>query len=444
MDAPLIAETVVGSGGMIFLRPNIQNDKAMAKFEAWIDGYKDDLSRMIRAKPDFICVPEFGLPIGLVSSDHGEAGRNWRLASSKSDDPNWGRIKDSVLPNEGVFVCLGSQHKIYRSFDNDSSDPNIRGNIAPVFPNASSPKMPISEVILSKFENLREGAGWPDSIQEDVPLPDSSSRARGEQDIGLKIRDNRGVEHKVSSVGQARYLKEAGEISEQVYQHALSYFTYVSQIDRRGQHPVYCMKKSPARKIGEYLDSVGQWEFDVFVTPQGVAAVLICFDAFDPTIFLSVVRLVLDTKGRRSRFAHQAPDVIFVPSYNRSKKLIDMCQLLSRETHTIVVYLCSAESRHPSHRIFAYGYDCEVFADQLRREDLEAARQEKPEGANDNADGQEFFTSEALDDDENSRVISLSRRLIITAQRASRAFLSRGQRAKFLEPRTRLGASPLM
>jgi hypothetical protein len=96
-------------------------------------------------------------------------------------------------------------------------------------------------------------------------------------------------------------------------------------------HRIY--KRTPAMKAGEKLSRVedGIQYSGGFVTPIGRVAFLICADAYDPLIVFDIFM--------QSERDEDRPQIIFVPAYNRSPKLAEMCQILSMLTQSVVVLL---------------------------------------------------------------------------------------------------------
>jgi hypothetical protein len=114
-------------------------------------------------------------------------------------------------------------------------------------------------------------------------------------------------------------------------------------------------KKAPALKLKEALEPQGMLDLDVFVTKLGVFAVLICYDAFDPGMFLTLLRLYQGSWNKLKDFEHPAPDVILVPAYNRSKKLLLMCRNLSFATNSVVVYASNHEDHAGKPLVYVCG-----------------------------------------------------------------------------------------
>lgn len=97
------------------------------------------------------------------------------------------------------------------------------------------------------------------------------------------------------------------------------------------------LKRTPASKAGELLTGLHGIDMQVFDTIIGKLAVVICSDAYDPSIVLEFFAESGPTEYRR--------DIILVPSYNRSDKLTHMCQVLSLTSRSIVVMVDACTQR---------------------------------------------------------------------------------------------------
>jgi hypothetical protein len=80
------------------------------------------------------------------------------------------------------------------------------------------------------------------------------------------------------------------------------------------------LKRTPASKAGELLTGFHGITMEVFNTIIGKFAVVICSDAYDPSIVLEYFAA--------SALPDRKRDIILVPSYNKSAKLAHMCQVL--------------------------------------------------------------------------------------------------------------------
>ncbi len=89
------------------------------------------------------------------------------------------------------------------------------------------------------------------------------------------------------------------------------------------------LKRTPASKAGELLTGFHGIDMEVFDTIIGKFAVVICSDAYDPSIVLEYFAA--------SALPDHKRDIILVPSYNKSAKQAHMCQVLSLTSGSIVV-----------------------------------------------------------------------------------------------------------
>jgi hypothetical protein len=105
------------------------------------------------------------------------------------------------------------------------------------------------------------------------------------------------------------------------------------------------LKTTPASKAGELLTGFHGIDMQVFDTIIGKLAVVICSDAYDPSIVLEFFAESGPSEYRR--------DIILVPSYNRSDKLTHMCQVLSLISRSIVVMVDACSERTSSSEHFS-------------------------------------------------------------------------------------------
>jgi predicted amidohydrolase len=89
------------------------------------------------------------------------------------------------------------------------------------------------------------------------------------------------------------------------------------------------LKRTPASKAGELITGIHGIDMEVFDTIIGKFGVVICSDAYDPSIVLEYFAHSANVEYKR--------DVILVPSYNKSAKLAHMCQALSLTARSVVV-----------------------------------------------------------------------------------------------------------
>lgn len=100
----------------------------------------------------------------------------------------------------------------------------------------------------------------------------------------------------------------------------------------RRDNPLRIAKTTPAVKIGERLSRREGIDISTFNTLFGHIVVLICADAYDPSIILHVLAKSAKDDPHRA-------DIILVPAYNMSPKFAEMCQLLSLLSDSIVILL---------------------------------------------------------------------------------------------------------
>jgi hypothetical protein len=97
------------------------------------------------------------------------------------------------------------------------------------------------------------------------------------------------------------------------------------------EHPLCIAKRTPASKIGERLSRPPTIDISTFKTLFGHVLILICADAYDPSIILEVFS--------HSSQDERRADIIIVPAYNMSPKFAQVCQLLSILADCIVILL---------------------------------------------------------------------------------------------------------
>jgi len=100
------------------------------------------------------------------------------------------------------------------------------------------------------------------------------------------------------------------------------------------------LKRTPASKAGEVLTGFHDIAMQVFDTILGKLAVVICSDAYDPSI---VLEFFAESGASGANEARR--DIILVPSYNMSDKLTHMCQVLSLTSRSIVVMVDACSQR---------------------------------------------------------------------------------------------------
>ena len=118
--------------------------------------------------------------------------------------------------------------------------------------------------------------------------------------------------------------------------------------------PILYKKRFPARRVGENTRVPAHSEFDIYQTPKGHVAVMICSDILDLNQFGSIIRRNLST-------TYDDIDAVLIPTFNSSRKLLAMCRELSFLANTVVV-TCNASGMHsskgvPESDIFICGRD---------------------------------------------------------------------------------------
>ncbi|MFM5918172.1 MAG: hypothetical protein ACKOOL_11665 [Novosphingobium sp.] len=106
-------------------------------------------------------------------------------------------------------------------------------------------------------------------------------------------------------------------------------------------NPYVIRKRTPAWRVGERLSSPKDPKLYGFNTPFGRLAVLVCSDAYDPTIAMKVAKMAAKPEDK--------PDFIVVPAYNASKYFPAMCQLISLLTRSTVILVdaCRVGDTYP-------------------------------------------------------------------------------------------------
>lgn len=134
---------------------------------------------------------------------------------------------------------------------------------------------------------------------------------------------------------------------------------FIADDDGRGlqvHHHRY-RKRVAAGGLGETLTQVTSPLLPYFGTSFGKIAVLICIDAFDPGVIMSMVASPrgIDRVG-----------MILVPSYNPSERLVRSCQQLSYLANCCVVYVnAMGSARHTKAQVFLSGISLRTWRAQL-------------------------------------------------------------------------------
>jgi hypothetical protein len=115
-------------------------------------------------------------------------------------------------------------------------------------------------------------------------------------------------------------------------------------------------KRIAAKGLGELLRSVTR-PLSYFGTSIARIAVLICVDAFDPGVSLA---MFAGSQGA------DRIDMILVPSYNPSRRLVYSCQQLSYLANCVVVYVnAMATAPHEKAEVFLSGIPLRTWRSQL-------------------------------------------------------------------------------
>ncbi len=367
----------------------------------WKADIREDLSKIQSFCPEanYICLPEFGFPFGIEQSSTLEV---------PTSDGDWRWLQESAVLSSR-FVCLGSAHRRYRR--SSRSGALQYENVAVVYPSGRNKSQTPADVFLRRRNNLK-------GIHQ---VKGVTIKPQVERGISIHFDDT-----EVSANRQADlYAPACQAIDKTRYVHAKEAFNFIDTTAESSEPPVYIRKKSPARKLGEYIDASGKFELDVFVTELGVLAVLICYDAFDPSIFLSAVRMYYESRSGKGGFVHQAIDAFFIPAFNRSSKFVEMCKVLSRETNSVVIYVSGDDRCKTKSNVFVCGHSCDVWADSMGAEE------------------ETFYEMRHVPDFEHLHVYRINRQVINAAMRHLRVHASPGVRAGILLGGQRLGEEVL-
>ncbi len=406
----LKVKIVPDTGGRGYLVLEDRPDDWMVTQEAWRERSVEVLSKAAAAKADVLCFPEFGCPFGV---DHSGG-----LRLDHPDDDQLKDVRRHMIMTSDVLLCLGSSHRYFKHHSGQSWRTK---NVSVTYGAGGKTPLSAKAIFDAKVKNLRENDQLPDNFIVEV---------RGttkEPDLiisGSASSQNEQAEGAYSNLN----AYDMNELEK-------SCRDFFDAISTEGKSPVFGFKKSPARKLGEYMDSSGLYKLDVFVTPKGVYAVLICFDAYDPTLFMSAVRMQMESeRARNNGFFHQGIDVFLIPSFNRSPKLIENCKLLSREANAVVAYV-SADGdgqRTPRHQVFCYGFTPQELKMQMGGE---------PEFEDDLMEGGTLFRYWHHDDDPDLHFYELSNPLLSYGKRSSKIATMRSYRRDVMAPswRRRLG-----
>jgi predicted amidohydrolase len=116
-------------------------------------------------------------------------------------------------------------------------------------------------------------------------------------------------------------------------------------------------KRVTAGGLGELLHQTTSPILKYFGTSLGKVACLICIDAFDPGVVMS---LIASSRGI------DRVGIVLVPSYNPSERLVRSCQQLSYHANCTVVYANSMETAtHTKAQVFLSGIPLRTWHAQL-------------------------------------------------------------------------------
>lgn len=106
------------------------------------------------------------------------------------------------------------------------------------------------------------------------------------------------------------------------------------------EEPIKHKKLSPAEHADEAISTPESPRVTYYDTVMGRIAVLICVDAYNPTVLMSLL-------GNRATRGHEQIDYVLVPAYNDSPKLYYSCQVLSLVSGSVVMLVdaCSKSSK---------------------------------------------------------------------------------------------------
>ncbi len=306
----------------------------------WREQFRSDFQAMCnyRSKatgqpPQFICFPEFAFPYDPQSE---------KTALHRQQED----IKNS--PGlDGKFVFLGSAHTC--KFQNAGF----------AFPHGKH----VSETVKSVFKHK-----WDEVLSSSDELKGSSHKVSGNNQDGLNLTLNIRTPDGLLMIADERDVaaeRDNGTLKEPQLSEVRDAYQFFRATAHRKEASILIKKKAAATKLGEYLEPQGPLKFEVFVTPNGVIGVLICYDAYDPALFLSVVRLYRDSQQKESRFSHHGVDILFVPSYNKSKTFVAMCEALSYFTNTVVIYASADPDCKTKAQVFICGKRINVAQEEF-------------------------------------------------------------------------------
>lgn len=127
--------------------------------------------------------------------------------------------------------------------------------------------------------------------------------------------------------------------------------------------PLLHPKRTPAVKAMEMLSPMPDIQLDYYKTSLGFICILICVDAYNPNLVLTMLEA-------RQRSGGAKLDYILVPAYNYSTKLYYACQVLSllAGTYVLLVDACKHSSSEvaPKPQRVQLFFEGRAFADLAR------------------------------------------------------------------------------
>lgn len=336
-DGPYALMVSSKRGGLKTFMPETDPDGAKL-FADWTKDYVDafvTLNDIAGVRDiDFVCVPEFGLPLAFGDT----RGPHYNGENYKAE---WKTLQGLKILKDR-FVCLGSAYREYNSTDGylrKSGRRTLIDNIAYVYPVGNSPKYSITKksIIDAKLKTISKTyykyCGIKLSAADDGRLNCTIKIAR----LKLPATSDRSILFRYKEFRDLRD-RDPGKAAYDIIDSAFDFHDSLVFQDRlhSPKHQFLVYKQNAAKKLSEYLDRREQAKFNVYVTEKGVVAVLICYDAYDPATFLSAMRIQGERRENRLKFPKI--DIFLIPAYNSSSKFVEMCQLLSLATKSIVVY----------------------------------------------------------------------------------------------------------
>ncbi len=324
-----------------------------------IDGALEEISKS-RPSIQYLCLPEFGFPYFPIEKLSGAPRYAFDL---KTNHPIWwtGALDkvSAALFQEHRFVCLGSAHVAMRSGTNK---PHQYRNVSVVFPKAHDSSRRPEDIFRSKRDHVLAVCKGTKiaAAAEEVHL---TTDGNGES-LSAHFRRPDFTVHKRIDL-DALSEEQKSEVSESAIRYSKDAFDYYNAMEKSRSAPIYVRKNNPALRMGEYLDPRTSTDINIFVTPVGVICTIICYDIFDPAIFLALVRHYVDSDVQDGTYRHPSPDIILIPSYNKHPDFVKICQTLSFETQSIVFYTSGYTACDTKSAIFICGMKLADLAEEL-------------------------------------------------------------------------------